>query len=204
MLIAFIGMDGVGKTTFTQDTVDMLTDQGKWVTYLCPFEYIFLKPLLSLIKGYNGQRNASTTNPFLTKSKKSLLLQLWPLCALVDNWIYYLIKIKPLLFKGKDVVCDRYFYDFATSFAYYGYANPTTTRLYLTLIPRPDIVFVLDAPPDVAQARAQELSNDFYIEQRDRYLCVANRFGFPVLTTTKKSCLTQEQIMETISLYHMQ
>lgn len=111
-------------------------------------------------------------------------------------------KIKPLLLKGKDVVCDRYFYDLATSFAYYGYANPTTYSMHLALVPRPDVAFVLDAPPDVAYARAQEFSENYYVEQRNRYLFIADRLGFPVLTTTQEIGLTQKQIMESLGLHH--
>jgi thymidylate kinase len=200
MLIAFIGIDGSGKTTLAKSTAQTLRSLDREATCLTPFEYIFLNVIISFLKKVKGHGAQSSSNPLLTKSRKSPFMQFWPCLALIDNWAYFLLKIRPLLSAGKYVVCDRYFYDFAASFDYYGYANRLTRRIYLATIPRPHHTFVLDIAPRIAWARETGDTHEleFFIEQRQRYLAMAAELGAIVVDTGRDLQLTQGEILEII------
>jgi thymidylate kinase len=202
VLIAFIGMDGSGKTTLAQGTAEALRSQGKKTACLAPFEYIFLDVITSSFK--KGKRRSSDcelgSNPLLTRSRKSPLMQFWPCLALIDNWTYFLLRIRPMLSAGMHIVCDRYFYDFATSFEHYGYTNQRMQAIYLQAIPRPHLTFVLDVAPEIACARESGDTHDleFFLEQRQRYLNIASAFGAKVIDTSKDLQFTQDEVLETI------
>ncbi len=197
MLIALIGLDGAGKTTLAHEVVQELGKIGKCAVYLTPFRYVIFKPILTLIK--NLKRNKDITkNPLLIRSKKPFFCELWPLLALFDNWCYYLFRIKPLLIRKRWVICDRYFYDFAISFQYYGYTNKFINKIYLKFLPSPHITFVLDVPANLAMKRAKELNINYYIEQRERYLNLAKEDNLFVMDTTPPINRLKENIMNRI------
>ena len=176
LLIAFVGMDGTGKTTFTRKAANLSRMEGNPTIVINPKTYFILERLLSAVRrmkrtdsrgsvGYSG-------NPLLTVRPKPLLLRLWPLIALLDFLLYYVLLIRPALSRGNVVVSDRYFYDRVIGFQYYGYSNNAITSLCYRLTPRPDLLFVLDAPPLVARIREKEPRHEleFYVTLRPLYL----------------------------------
>ena len=199
MLIAFIGMDGSGKSTLAKETVRKLKESEEEAIYLSPTPYVMLQPLLNLLHKIKKGKD-SQENPFLTTEKKPFIFRLWPYLSLVDNFTNYWLRIKPLLKKGH-VICDRYFHDRATGFEYYGYCNRLTSQIYLSLIPKPDVVFALDTKPQVAQKReiGQRHSLDFFIKLRKRYQEIANKYNYQVIDTTRDVGENLKQIMRIIT-----
>jgi hypothetical protein len=66
---------------------------------------------------------------------------------------------------------DRHFVDILVDAKRYRYGGPGwTLRLLWQLIPKPDLVVLLDAPPEVLQARKQEVPLDVTARQRQAYL----------------------------------
>jgi len=199
MLVAFIGMDGSGKSTLAKRTVEELNKKGEKVAYLTPTPYVLLQPLINLLHKIKKGRDPQE-NPFLTTGKKPLVFRLWPYLSLIDNLFNYWFKIKPLLRKGY-VVCDRYFHDRVTGFEYYGYCDRLTSQIYLSLIPKPDLIFVLDTEYWVAQKReiGQSHSLDFFVKLKKRYREIANQYNYPVIDTTKDVEESLKQVMKIIS-----
>ena len=174
LLVVFIGVDGSGKSTLANRTVTELEREGFDAVCIMPFEYILLSPIIALFKkkAGNGSDKRATRNPLLNEGKKNPLFQLWPFLALVDNWVYYLFRILPLLRKKQIIVCDRYFYDFVTSFEHFGFSRRSVSLIYRNLLPKPDLTFVLDVTPEVAKRREKGdcHSLPFFRAQRARYL----------------------------------
>lgn len=178
MLIAFCGVDGSGKTTFANKTVDYLRKEDYSVKLIKPFEYLLLKNYLK----------TKDSKVILNKKSKPYYYKFWGFLALIDNLLYYLVRIKPLLKKYDFVICDRYFYDFVTSFLYYGFIFKWFAKIYLNILPKPGLLFVLDVTPKLALKREKidKHSIDFYKEQTKCYKKISQKLGI-LLDTSKKN-----------------
>jgi dTMP kinase len=84
------------------------------------------------------------------------------------------------------VVADRYIYDLVLNISL-ATARPVTSfswllKLFFVFNPRPDIVFLVDTPEEIAFARKADVHAIEYLrERRSEYLRLADRYGFHVL-----------------------
>ncbi|MEM2842023.1 MAG: hypothetical protein QW201_01820 [Thermoproteota archaeon] len=161
LLICFIGVDGSGKTTHAINLCKKLQKNGLNFSYIhISFSIIqhipsrFRKPL-------SKQINAMTENPSYSKTRKGLVL-LFLGIALADSLIIYLTKLRETI-----LIYDRYFYDYLVD--YFDVCPEWLKRLYIRLIPKPDLLFFLDVPPTIAYKRNREYPPSFYHSQRRRY-----------------------------------
>lgn len=204
MLIALIGLDGAGKTTLSELLADSLRKQGLKVYVIQPFRYFLLEPLMAVVrvaaKLFRGSSNEAR-HPLLFRGKKPFLARQWPYLVALDNLFYDLIYIKPKLLSGYYVISDRYFYDLAINFDYYGYSCKHAGRFYRRVVPKPDITFVLDLSPDKAIVRAEELDINYYRQQRKRYLNLARDFGFYIINAENSIKEVLNDIEGILSLY---
>jgi thymidylate kinase len=73
---------------------------------------------------------------------------------------------------------DRHFVDVLVDAKRYRYGGPTwLVRLIWRLIPKPDLIVLLDATPEVLQARKQETSFEEVGRQRKAYLSLVRTMG---------------------------
>ena len=109
-----------------------------------------------------GKRRAETANcaPH-AKSARGMLVTTAKLAYLLAaNWLGYLVRVRPRVERGTLVVFDRYFPD--------GLVDPRRYRLpqscgwlvalVESLLPKPDLYVVLDAPSSVLRERKQEVT----------------------------------------------
>jgi hypothetical protein len=90
----------------------------------------------------------------------------------------YLLSVYPRMVKSTLVVLDRYYQDLLVHPDGYRYGGPLwLARLVGRLVPPPHLVILLDAPPEVIQARKQELPFEETAKQREAYLEVVE--GLP-------------------------
>ena len=79
-------------------------------------------------------------------------------------------KINPLKRKNHLVIFDRYYYDyFADTIRYKYNLSQSLIRRFARLIPRPDIVFILDADTEVIWNRKKEVTLEEVARQRKAY-----------------------------------
>jgi thymidylate kinase len=96
---------------------------------------------------------------------------------LLDYWLGYLLLIRPLLARSCLVVFDRYFHDLLADPKRYRYGGPLwLARSVGWLVPKPDLLFVLDAPEQVILSRKQEVLPQEVLSQRRLYLQFASSF----------------------------
>jgi thymidylate kinase len=128
-------------------------------------------------------RNATISNKFSNFSGKSILKALF---LTIPFWVYALIVyctwIRPLQHK-KVVVCDRYFFDWFYNL--WGNMSIALTRL----LPKPDMVFLLDVPVTIAFSRMHSTSDrqiplSYYESLRNWYLTLAKQRGFFVIDSS--------------------
>ena len=81
------------------------------------------------------------------------------------------LRIRPATFKGGLVLIERSYYDFFVDQRRYRLRMPAgLVRLGYWLLPKPDMVVLLDAPAEVLQARKKEVPFEETVRQREAYL----------------------------------
>ena len=89
----------------------------------------------------------------------------------VHSTVGYLMTVHPALARSTLVVNDRHLVDALVDPRRYRYAGPRwLLRLNWRLVPKPDLVILLDAPLEVLRARKQEVSVEETARQRAAYL----------------------------------
>jgi thymidylate kinase len=85
----------------------------------------------------------------------------------------HMVDIRPRLVDHTLVIFDRYLWDLLVYPEHYRYGGPLwLARFVSRFIPQPNIVILLDAPPEVIQARKQEVPFEETARQRQAYLKV--------------------------------
>lgn len=172
-VFAVLGSDGVGKTTFLNNWIELLVEHVPFersnieVIHFRPNIFPNLKKLLSGKDYDEKQENFTAPHRAKPAGKLSSFLRL------TYYWLDYIIgvpaKKRKARLKEKYVIFDRYFHDFLV--------DPHRSRIELpyglrkafyTLVYKPKITFVLLAAPEVIYTRKQELELD---EIKRQYSC---------------------------------
>lgn len=85
-------------------------------------------------------------------------------------WIAYIVTVRPLLKAGALVVGDRWSFGYLTQPHALKYHGPRwLASATVSLMPRPDLLAILVAPPEVIHQRKQELSVDEIADELGRW-----------------------------------
>jgi len=194
LLIAFIGMDGTGKTTLSGKVVTQLNNMGLSSQCVKCMEYVIIK----LVKRPEALGKIGETSN-RSKVSSKFVFRIWPYLVMFDNIIHFLVRVKPVLSQKRIVVCDRYYYDFIASFEYFRLCALVAKKIYFKIVPRPDIVFVLDVDAEIAFKRSREYHIGFFKEQRMRYRNMAYRHNFVVVNTKQRQAVTLKHVLYEIT-----
>jgi thymidylate kinase len=160
-----LGPDGSGKSSVIDQLIPSLAPAFRGT------QCLHLRPRL-----FSGSAAGRTTNtdPLGQTSRGSLassakLLFLW-----ADYLIGYLVRVRPALVHSTLIVFDRYYYDLLVDTRRFRYGGPSWLPIVISrLIPRPDLLLILDAPPEVLQSRKQEVSPEESARQAALYRSLA-------------------------------
>jgi hypothetical protein len=121
---------------------------------------------------FNGARAKVPVMAPHSRSPRSFVGSLAKAVAWVlDYTLGYHVKVRPALARSTLVLFDRYLVDALVDPRRYRYGGPRwVLQLAWSLIPKPDLVILLDAPPEVLRARKQEVSLPETERQRRAYL----------------------------------
>ncbi|MHA1341450.1 MAG: dTMP kinase [Promethearchaeota archaeon] len=192
-LIAFIGVDGSGKTTQAKLLFERLKQDGLQVSYVWSrWDPIFLRPLINIWKK-TIKRDMTKSNYEVSQmknTKKRLLNNfvfrwLWLVCFLVDYGVQMFIKMRIELFRRKVIISDRTFYDSLIDQAI-NLGNKKSLLLdnvnifFMNIFfPQPDLIIYLDCPVDIAFFRKVDVPDIEYIKERkELYLKLASKYGW--------------------------
>jgi len=185
LLVSLSGLDGAGKSTVAAALGAALRTSGVrsrlvWTRCGCSPPYRALAALARRLRGGHG---AARWRP---QAGSPSLAALWAWANAADvllslAWRAWLPRLL-----GTVVVCDRYSYDAAVEVASRlgprGGLAALAPRWLLALSPCPDFAFLLDVPPGVARARAQEEAPlSLLAAQRQLYLRLAREHGLQVV-----------------------
>lgn len=177
LLVSFSGIDGAGKSTQIANLCAFLGSSSLRVDLITFWDDVAtLKPVREgaghkIFKGDKGVGSPDAPIERRDKNVRSPLMTLVRLGLYLLDAVSLRLRARRALRSGADVVIfDRYIYD---ELANLNLDNPLM-RLYLrsvmTLVPKPDVAFVLDADPVQARARKPEYPLDFLHINRNAYL----------------------------------
>jgi len=155
IMIALFGPDGSGKSTVADvlekhwKNAGINTVRMHWRPGVLPYRS----------KICTSDSKGGFANPCKTKLRRGLKAWLIFLYVVVDFLLGHIFIIRPKLKRGTIVIYERYYYDILMDQKRYGLSIPVSVSRAIasTLIPVPDIIFLLDAPAEVLYARKQEL-----------------------------------------------
>ena len=184
LLISFSGLDGAGKSTQIEHVRTLLRAAGYrselltfWdnVVVLCRYREGFVQ------KVYKSEPGIGAPGKPVNRRDKNV--RKWYL-SFIRHGLYaldalHLVKVVNMARRsGADVIIlDRYIYD---ELANLPLENPLT-RMYIgmvrSLVPKPDLAYLLDADPDAAYQRKPEYPVEFMKKSRRAYFRLAELLG---------------------------
>ncbi len=162
MMIVILGPDGCGKSSVIDALKNDLSDTFKTIDY---FHLKFrLKP------GSQHQNTRPVSNPQGQKTYSPLLSMIKLLYFLIIYNLGYWVHAQRIHSPDHLLIFDRYYHDLIVDPKRFRYGGPEwMSRKVLRWIPKPHLCILLDANPEVLQARKQEVSFAETARQRDAY-----------------------------------
>ena len=167
--LVFLGPDGVGKSTVIEAVRGQLSPiflREKYLTFapsLLPARFETPKP---------GGPHSLPPRSYLASLIKAAW---WTLCYTFG----YLLGIHPTLARAGLVVNHRYLPDAIVDPKRYRYSGPQwPLRALWRVAPKPHLLFLLDAPPEVIRERKQEVALEEIVRQREAYRTMAEPLSF--------------------------
>ena len=170
--IIFLGVDGAGKSSVIRIVREQLAGAFAGAT-----EYSFPPSVLArLLRRPEGP----PTPPHAEPPRSFLASVIRAVCYwFVYSTLGYYVTIHPALARSTLVLHDRHLVDALVDPLRYRYAGPRQLlRLIWRLVPKPDLVILLDAAPEVLEARKRELPFDEMVRQRAAYLSLVRTMTY--------------------------
>lgn len=176
LLISFSGMDGSGKSTNIASLIAALEAAGNRVTLVTFWDNVVVFPRFrSNVTAAVFQGETGIGSPEKPVQRRDKNLRPW--YATLGRSVLYLFdafnlrRIVRHAFESRPdvVVFDRYLFDQLTTLPLeYGVVRAYARFLY-SLVPHPDLAYLLDADPEAAFQRKPEYPLDFLKQYRRSY-----------------------------------
>ena len=184
LLISFSGMDGAGKSTQIENLKSIAERHGLKVTVLTFWDNVVM--LSRYREGFVQKVFKSESGigaPGKPVNRRDKNVRGWHM-NLVRHGLYALdaAHLPFVIGKAKDdgvdvIIMDRYIHDELANLPLDNKLTRAYVRTVASLVPKPDISFVLDAEPELAYARKPEYPLDFLHKVRAAYMNLANLLG---------------------------
>lgn len=185
--VALLGIDGSGKSSHSAKTGGWLETRGYRVELMPFHRYLFVERLSSLpASGRGSGDRRRRRNP------------LRPILSLVDNLLLQASSSVGCRLEGTVVIYDRFIWSTYIKYEALGYPVKALSPVYL--LPRPYFAIVLDVPVEKSLRVIDERTDHIHYprsvleHERERYLEVARRNGYPVIDATASFDEVQSKI----------
>lgn len=165
--LLLVGLDGAGKTTFARK----LCARNEFAAYRyfhwIPGIFDRLKFPWPVFRDLPRKRGRATGMLASTTSSLRLLRNL------VRAWLFWWTGVRPLIRRGRLVILDRFAANYWLDADSVRWSGPSCLlALFRRLLPKPDVMLLLDAEPSILAKRKSELSEGEIRAQRERLLAL--------------------------------
>ncbi len=175
LTVSVLGPDGAGKSTLIAGIVTRTAGAFR------RHEVFHWRP--TVLWGRPG--GDSVTDPHGDPPRGRFMSALKLMAVVLDYWLGYLV-VKHRVVRSGLVLFDRYFYDLMVDTKRYRYSGGRwLPRMLSTVIPSPDLVFVLDAPARVMWERKPEVPLAEVERQCEAYRRLAESRQWTVLDASR-------------------
>jgi len=162
IFVMFLGPDGCGKTSVIDHISEDLAPLFRRVECHHFRPQVLWKAKLSDL--------TQIQNPHSKKNYPIIVSWFKTIAVYLDWLLGYLGKIMPARIKSSFVIYDRGFFDLYLDPKRYRLASFTSfTKILSIFLPKPDLLFYLDTPPDILLNRKHEIPMGELIELRKVY-----------------------------------
>jgi thymidylate kinase len=210
-LITFSGLDGSGKSTQIARLSGAIADSGRQTERLAFWDnvVVFARYREGFVHAvYKSERGIGAPDKPVRRRDKNV--RHWYL-TLARHVLYLLdaLNLRGVIARarrsGADVIImDRYIYDEFANLPLSNSFSRAFVRFANSLVPRPDVAFVLDADPVLAVERKPEYPLAFMSECRESYIALAQVLGnitlIPALPIDDTAEIVLEAVGSAISL----
>lgn len=163
--IAFMGPDGCGKSTVLSAVTREFAPAFREV------RYYHMRPR---VIGRKPTNQGPVTDPHGQPPRGKAASIAKVIDLLGDYLLGYVARIRPSVMRTTLVLFDRCFYDLLVDSRRIRYGGPPwLLKTAASLAPRPELIILLDAPPEVLWSRKQEVPFEEVARQRSEYLNLA-------------------------------
>jgi thymidylate kinase len=161
MLVVVLGPDGAGKSTLVDHITNVLALAFQ------RHRRFHWRPMMLRCKRATV---TCTTDPHSVRLRGFFTSIIYLSAFFLDHLLGYVFIIRPLLVRSGLVTFDRYFDDVLVDPKRYRYGGPQwLPGLYSGLLPRPDMVLLVEAPEEVILSRKREVGIAELRRQRIAY-----------------------------------
>ncbi len=205
--IHLAGVDGTGKSTQVKHLLarmeaDGVEPKSVWLRFPRLFSVPFL--VYARLRGLSHREVVEGHEHGYWDFENSWLMSyVFPWVLLLDSFLFALVKVYVPLAMGRTLLCDRFVVDtladLMAGIKREKFDQTLPGRLYLALLPRGTRVVVLDLPTELARERSPELRGDrTHAQRRAVYAGLAERQGFPLVSTAAPVEVVAEQMVDVI------
>jgi thymidylate kinase len=188
VLITFSGIDGAGKTTQIEKLRTYFA-QAAVPVYQVTFwdDVVLFRDVRSGFSRAVLQSDGAVGTPERPAQRRDKNTQAWPLllgrCVL---HLFDVLNLRRIVKKARAeaagvIIFDRYIYDQLAALPMDHWPARSYARLLLSIAPKPEISYLLDAVPEVARARKPEYPLEFMRKYRNSYLELRKMAGMQLI-----------------------